>query len=437
MDLHCVPDSGLLFAACDASPLNTYYIPDFGPAPRWASFLDNVTEEMADDPTSSTAYQDYKFVDRAELETLGLTHLIGTPALRPYMHGFFLALKLYQTARLIANPQSYAEHREKIVEERLAKKAESRIRAKREQPKVNKALAERLRKEQERLDAVEARKAAKRAERAAANGEAVEPAEAEGEEEGEGEGKKEKSRKDAVLLDPRFAEMFSNPDFEIDEESKTFQLLNPATSHNARLRTAVEEEEDDSDRSSAGLSDDESEPESEPEQESEPEEESDEEMDEDEAEEEDSGDGEEYSDASASDDEVAQPAKSAFPLAKGAKPKLQGATQAKPQTFGQRLHASRKPEKDEKPEGVLAMRRSADGGMEMSFIPKSGGRGKLEDEDDEYGGGGYRRRSKVETFGAGLEKGGHEEEDEMQGRNGRTKRRHIERSASKNAFRRR
>lgn len=434
-----MPDSGLLFAACDASPINTYYIPDFGPAPRWASFLDNVTEEMADDPTSSTAYQDYKFVDRAELETLGLTHLIGTPALRPYMHGFFLALKLYQTARLIANPQSYAEHREKIVEERLAKKAESRIRAKREQPKVNKALAERLRKEQERLDAVEARKAAKRAERAAANGEAVEEEAAEGEGEGEGEGKKEKSRKDAVLLDPRFAEMFSNPDFEIDEGSKTFQLLNPATSHNARLRTAVEEEEDDSDRSSAGLSDEESEPESEHEQESEPEE-SDEDMDEDEEDEEqeDSGDGEEYSDASASEDEHEAKPKSAFPLARGARPKLQGATVSKPQTFGQRLHASRKPEKDEKPEGVLAMRRSADGGMEMSFIPKSGGsKGKLEDEDDEYGGGGYRRRSRVETFGAGLEKGGHEEEDEMQGRNGRTKRRHIERSASKNAFRRR
>lgn len=433
-----MPNSGLLFAACDASPLNTYYIPEFGPAPRWASFLDNVTEEMADDPASSAAYADYKFVDRGELETLGLTHLIGTPALRPYMHGFFLALKLYQTARLIANPQSYAEHRDKIVEERLAKKAESRIRAKREQPKVNKALAERLRKEQERLDAVEARKAAKRAERAAAAGEAVEPA-AEEEEEGEGEegGKKEKSRKDAVLLDPRFAEMFSNPDFEIDEESKTFQLLNPATSHNARLRTAVEEEEDDSDRSSAGLSDEESEPESEPEQESEPEEsDEDEEMEEDEdddEEDEDSGDGEEYS----SEEEEQASAKSAFPLARGQKPKLQGAAAAsKPQTFGQRLHASRKPAAEEKPEGVLAMRRSADGGMEMSFIPKSGGRGKLEDEEDEYGGGGYRRRARVETFGAGLEKGG-EQEDELQGRSGRTKRRHIERSASKNAFRRR
>lgn len=383
---------------------------------------------MADDPTTATAYQDYKFVDRQELETLGLTHLIGTPALKPYMHGFFLQLKLYQTARLIANPQSYAEHREKIVAERLAKKAESRIRAKREQPKVNKALAERLRKEQERLDAVEARKAAKRGDKAA-------EAEGEGEGEEKGEGKKEKTRKDAVLNDPRFAEMFSNPEFEIDEESKTFQLLNPATSHNARLRTAVEEEEDDSDRSSAGLSDEESEPESEPEQESEPESASDEEdEEEDEEEDGDSGDGEEYS---SDEEEQKAPAPSAFPLAKGQKPKLQGASQAKAQTFGQRLHATRKPKEEEKPEGVLAMRRSADGGMEMSFIPKAGsGKGKLEDEEDEYSGGGYRRRSRVETFGAGLEKGGHEE-DELQGRNGRTKRRHIERSASKNAFRRR
>jgi len=89
------------------------------------------------------------------------------------------------------------------------------------------------------------------------------------------------------------------------------------------------------------------------------------------------------------------------------------------------------------------MRRAADGGMEMSYIPKAAERGEDrltgEGVEDEYSGGSYRhKKDKVERFGAGLEKGG-EEPDELEGesRAGRTKRRHIARSASKNAFRNR
>ena len=133
------------------------------------------------------------------IKSLGLTHLIGTPTLKPYMHGYFLSLKLYSTARLIANPQSYTEHREKIIADRLAAKAESRIRARKDQPKVNKALAERLRRAEER----EAKKK---------RGDAVEGGKATG-----------------VLEDDRFKEIFENPEYEVDEESREFALLNPAT----------------------------------------------------------------------------------------------------------------------------------------------------------------------------------------------------------------
>lgn len=45
-----------------------YYIPQLGPAPRWASFLENITEEMEDQATRSV-YEDYKFVERKELKT--------------------------------------------------------------------------------------------------------------------------------------------------------------------------------------------------------------------------------------------------------------------------------------------------------------------------------------------------------------------------------
>jgi ribosome biogenesis protein ENP2 len=45
----------------------TYYIPQLGPAPRWASFLENITEEM-EDQTVRSVYEDYKFVERNELK---------------------------------------------------------------------------------------------------------------------------------------------------------------------------------------------------------------------------------------------------------------------------------------------------------------------------------------------------------------------------------
>jgi ribosome biogenesis protein ENP2 len=125
------------------------------------------------------------------------------------MHGYFLSLKLYQTARIIANPQSYNEHRDRVVSEKLEKQAESRIRAKKEQPKVNKALAERVRRMEEREEAKEAKKKYRVEE--------------------EGQEVKEKSN---ILLDPRFKDLWENPDFEVDEDSREFGLLNPATANN-------------------------------------------------------------------------------------------------------------------------------------------------------------------------------------------------------------
>lgn len=41
-----------------------------GPAPRWCSFLDNLTEELEENP-ESTVYDDYKFVTKKDLDDLG------------------------------------------------------------------------------------------------------------------------------------------------------------------------------------------------------------------------------------------------------------------------------------------------------------------------------------------------------------------------------
>lgn len=46
--------------------MTAYYIPQLGPAPRWCSFLDNITEEM-EDQTGRNMYEDFKFVERSEL----------------------------------------------------------------------------------------------------------------------------------------------------------------------------------------------------------------------------------------------------------------------------------------------------------------------------------------------------------------------------------
>ena len=315
------------------------------------------------------------------------------------MHGHFLSLKLYSTARLMANPNSYDEHREKLINARMEAKAESRIRAKKEQPKVNKALAERLR----RSEASAAKKG------------------------------KSTGEEGGVLVDPRFRELFEDPEYEVDEQSREFALLNPATVHNANLangkgskKTAVEEEEDDS-AASSGLEDD------------------DDDDDEEDDEEEGSGDDSDEGDLQQYDPRKLHPDQEKRQLLRAYqyRPQLQAGQSSSGPTaassFGQRLHSSKsKPVQKEDPRlsNVLAMRRSGDGGMEVSFVPT--GSSKSEDRiEEEFDGGAPKKRAdKVERFGHGLQKGLEEEEGgEGESKSGRTKRRDPGRSASKNAFR--
>lgn len=85
-NLCVVPNSGMLFMATENTKMQSYYIPSLGPAPKWASFLDSLTEEL-EESNSQIVYDDYKFVTKSELEALGLDHLLGTNLLRAYMHG--------------------------------------------------------------------------------------------------------------------------------------------------------------------------------------------------------------------------------------------------------------------------------------------------------------------------------------------------------------
>ncbi|EKE42093.1 nucleolar protein 10, putative [Entamoeba nuttalli P19] len=95
-DVAIAKDSGLCVLAGDFSKLQIYYIPSLGIAPSWCSFLENLTEELEDEPTA--VYDDFHFVTKQELHDLGMDSFIGSEYLRPYMHGYFMHVKLYQRA---------------------------------------------------------------------------------------------------------------------------------------------------------------------------------------------------------------------------------------------------------------------------------------------------------------------------------------------------
>ncbi|XP_035953454.1 nucleolar protein 10 isoform X3 [Halichoerus grypus] len=238
-DVCLYPNSGMLLTANETPKMGIYYIPVLGPAPRWCSFLDNLTEELEENP-ESTVYDDYKFVTKKDLENLGLTHLIGSPFLRAYMHGFFMDIRLYHKVKLMVNPFAYEEYRKDKIRQKIEETRAQRVQLKK-LPKVNKELALKLIEEEE-----ERQKSTWK--------------------------KKVKSLPN-ILTDDRFKVMFENPDFQVDEESEEFRLLNPLVSkisekrkkklrllEQQELREKEEEEEPEgkpSDAESSESSDDE------------------------------------------------------------------------------------------------------------------------------------------------------------------------------------
>lgn len=263
-------DSGMILTANEGRQQHSFFIPQLGPAPKWCSFLDNLVEEMAEDPNDPSAfnagqagsvYDNFKFLTLPQLKTLSLDHLVGkTNLLRPYMHGYFVAQRLYDEARLITNPYIWEEERAKRVKDKIDKERESRIRGKKKAAvKVNKKLAERLMEMEEKNE----RKKAKRVLEQGGD-EPMEDADAAPATE-----PTEKAPSFNVLGDSRFAKLFEDEDFAIDESSREQALRNagsapkPApTARKERGLTAVEQEAvDDVPNSSSESSESESEPE--------------------------------------------------------------------------------------------------------------------------------------------------------------------------------
>jgi len=374
------------------------------------------------------------------------------------MHGYFLSLKLYDTARIIANPFAYEEHREKMIREKMDKMAETRIRSKKEPGvKVNKALAEKVLRDAEKAQ----QKADRKAKRKTA-AELMDVDENDGEDEN-AEEENEPSRPN-LLSDPRFAKVFEDPAFAIDENSREYALLNPssvAQNSGRRQKTAVEEEEESDKSSSDGL--------------------------------EGSDEGESESDVSSDSsaeggsllfilllsifsdllgflpfknleltkfDPRSRPGQRNFRAEEAyqrekeenrkswtAKKKL-SMVPMRPQTgghrssdktatFGQR-RAPVASSSTKQPDARRSTAQQEDAPMEISWVPSSGsgekdGAGKRRDQSGNEKG----RRKGVESFGAGLERGFEEHADLAESdRKGRTQRRKGVRSGSKNVFRR-
>ncbi|KAH7367518.1 WD repeat-containing protein [Plectosphaerella cucumerina] len=189
-DVAWCKNTGMLLTANEGKQQHSFFIPSLGPAPKWCSFLDNMVEEMAEEVRTET-YDNYKFLTLPELKSLSLDHLIGkTHLLRPYMHGYFVASKLYDQARLIANPYVWEEERMKRIKEKVEKERESRIRGKKK-VKVNQRLADKLLERQENREKVDTEA--------------------------------------GMLGDDRFASMFTDEAFKVDEASREFRALNPNT----------------------------------------------------------------------------------------------------------------------------------------------------------------------------------------------------------------
>ena len=214
-DIALYPGSGLMFLANEQPKMQVFYVPSIGPAPRWAKYLDNITEELEESNTA-TVYDDYKFVTLAELQELGLDHLIGSQMLRAHLHGYFIDIKLYKKVLSRVPTNSLENAKKELIRKQLESQRDKRVKLTTDVPKVNKDLFMKL-----KVD--------------------------------EGSNKKKKNTGE-ILKDDRFGALFSDERFEVDKEDEAFRLTQPVVSKldkdkrkEFEKKYAVKEDEDDSD----------------------------------------------------------------------------------------------------------------------------------------------------------------------------------------------
>lgn len=196
-------NSGLVFMAGDRGRIGTFFIPALGVAPKWASWLDNFTEEL-EEKDEQSIFDDLQFVTKQQLVQWGVAEsLLGKGVLRPYLHGFFMDSRLYREIKgMIANPLDLEAQRKEKIRAKMDEKKPMRITPKNKndkKPGVNADLHDKLRKQKDDAEISNpfvSKKGAKQAGDSATN----------------------------ILEDQRFAGLFSNPDFEVELDQDTREL---------------------------------------------------------------------------------------------------------------------------------------------------------------------------------------------------------------------
>ncbi|CDJ57934.1 hypothetical protein, conserved [Eimeria maxima] len=175
-----------------------YFIPSLGLAPKWCSLLDGVTEELEEQQqqegsaaaAAGSSFAALQFLTEQQMQQLHAQHLIGTPLVNRYLHGYFISRDLYEQLKAAAEPFAFENYRQQKIQERLESKKTMRIQVRHKLPKTNAEFAEKLQK------TIEATK---------------------------GSGSKKQQREAAaaaeLLQDSRFSRLFSNPDFQLEQES--------------------------------------------------------------------------------------------------------------------------------------------------------------------------------------------------------------------------
>jgi len=192
---------GIIMLACDAPQIQSYYMPTLAPAPKWANHLDGIVEELTEEATS--AYENFKFITREEINSLGLRHMIGTPKLKAHLHGYFMDARLYGKIRAITDPFAYERWKKERAEQKVANKMKSRIEG--PKVKVNKDLAMRV-------------------------------------------GEK-------VFGDERFGDLFQDPAFAVDKDSRDYKMTRPVEGRAKADISEDESEEDTKDNTQDDLAD--------------------------------------------------------------------------------------------------------------------------------------------------------------------------------------
>lgn len=92
------PESGLLMVPCEDMVVNTFYVPELGPSPVFAAFLDDLAADMSTNALTSS-YEGLYFVTKEDLERVGLDLVADSSLCIPYMHGFYIDKALYDKAK--------------------------------------------------------------------------------------------------------------------------------------------------------------------------------------------------------------------------------------------------------------------------------------------------------------------------------------------------